>query len=79
VIIKHLFQVESDKRKIRPKKMAASELLIASRRLEALVECGLISRKEKSNWDRRIDGNKVSLAEVERFAAKKRGWSSKQT
>jgi hypothetical protein len=58
--------------------MTANELLIASRRLEALLECGLISRKEKSAWDRRIDDDKISLAEVERFVAKKRS-SSKQS
>jgi hypothetical protein len=51
--------------------MNASEVLVANRRLESLVEGGLISRKEKSSWDRRIDDDKVSLADVEQFAAKK--------
>lgn len=77
-IIKRLSRIDPGNKKISRTRMAASELLVADRRLEALVENGLISRKEKASWDRRIDDDKVSLAEVERFVTKKRNWPAKK-
>lgn len=77
-IIKRLSRIDLGNKKISRTRMAASELLVADRRLESLVENGLISRKEKASWDRRIDDDKVSLAEVERFVAKKRNWQAKK-
>ena len=55
-------------------KLLASESLIASRRIEALFDAGLISRDEKISWDGKIDRDAVSLAEVEQLATEKRNW-----
>jgi plasmid stability protein len=78
-IIGRLSRIELDKKRAKRTRMAASEVSIADRRLESLVESGLISRREKADWDRRIDDDKVSLAEVEQFVAKKRNWQSKKS
>jgi hypothetical protein len=78
-VIRRLSRIDRSKKQTGPGKMTPSELLIANRRLEALVESGLMLRKEKAAWDRRIDDGKASLAEVEQYAAKKRNWPSKKT
>ena len=78
-VIRRLSQIAPEPRKVDRTGMAASELIIADRRLESLVESGLISRKEKADWDRRIDDDKVSLAEVEQFVTKKHNWQAKKS
>ncbi|HVP83813.1 MAG TPA: hypothetical protein VMS78_03735 [Rhizomicrobium sp.] len=53
-------------------KMLASESIAADRRLEVLLDEGLISYEEKAEWDDKIARYAVSLAEVEAFFAEKR-------
>ncbi|HEX3665573.1 MAG TPA: Arc family DNA-binding protein [Rhizomicrobium sp.] len=77
-VLRRLSQLNPDKKKAGRSRIAASELLLASRRLESLVESDLISRREKAAWDRRLDEGNVSLADVEQFAAKKYHWPSKK-
>ncbi|HEY3778169.1 MAG TPA: Arc family DNA-binding protein [Rhizomicrobium sp.] len=78
-IIRRLHRLNSDSSSGRRTKMPASESLIASRRIEALYDDGLISRVEKASWDERIGECRVSLAEIERFAAGKRNWPVKRS
>lgn len=68
-MIRRISLITTGNWKIRRTKMTVSDTVIADRRLESLVESGLISRKEKMSWNRRIDDDKVSLSEVERFVA----------
>ncbi|HVT23713.1 MAG TPA: hypothetical protein VHD95_03730 [Rhizomicrobium sp.] len=60
-------------------KMSASESVIASKRIDALYEEGLISLEEKRAWDSRIDAYSVRLDEVEEFFRKTWPWYPKQS
>ena len=78
-VVKKLQRLNAGKTPRMAPKMLASEILVAGRRVEALHESGLISRKEKVLWDERIARKEAALSEVERFAAEKRNWPKKRS
>ena len=78
-VIKKLDRLNDRKSSRRRTNMLASEFLIAGRRLEALCEDGLISREDKTAWDERIARGKVSIDEVEQFAAGRRHWPTRKS
>jgi len=58
-------------------KMDRTDSFLASKRIDALFEEGLISLPEKRAWEERIDRFSVSLHEVQAFFEEKWPWTPK--
>jgi plasmid stability protein len=58
-------------------KMDRTDSFLASKRIDALFEEGIISLAEKQAWEDRIDRFAVSLPEVQAFFEEKWPWTPK--